>query len=72
MHTTKLENCWSAIHDDVPSNDSLIEFVYTSPNNGGKYKIKIPYGIIKAFVAEQVRNRRMFELEYMGYDSLLK
>lgn len=72
MHNTKLYDNWSVNHDGIPSDDSIVEFVYTSLHKKGSDKIQIPYGIIKAFVAEQIRNKRIRDLEDMDYDNLLK
>lgn len=67
-HTTRLDNNWIAIGDSLLDDDSIVTIKRRKPPH---IEIDIPYGCIKALVANQMRNDKVQEIETAKDDEIL-
>ncbi len=78
-HTTKLDDhyisgtgdLWSAIHNGDPSPHDTIEFVKMNYDGKVLERYKLPYCVVRVFVAEMTRNNNIRMWEELSTDEIL-
>ena len=76
MHTTRISNQWSAIHhEDINDRDEII-FMFKESEDDEAIEIRameivIPYFVVKTFVAEQIRKKKIESIEKATLEDIL-